>query len=61
MLFLAGAIGSVWAVAQWALSGFGAIYGGGLMRVLVLSLTAITVAIQAAAAGFLASVFALRR
>jgi len=61
VLFLAGAIGTIWAVAQWALSGFGAIYGGGLMRVLVLSLTAITVAIQAAAAGFLASVFALRR
>jgi hypothetical protein len=31
------------------------------MRVLVMSLTAVAVAIQLAAAGFLASVFALRR
>jgi hypothetical protein len=31
------------------------------MRVLVLSLTGVTVAIQLAAAGFLASVFSLRR
>ena len=61
VLFLAGVGGTVWAVVHWALSGFGAIYDANVMRVLVLSLTAITVAIQAAAAGFLASVFALRR
>jgi glycosyltransferase involved in cell wall biosynthesis len=61
VLFLAGVIGSLWAVAQWAGTGFGAIHDTGVMRVLVLSLTAVTVAIQAAAAGFLASVFALRR
>ena len=61
VLFLAGVGGSVWAVVHWALSGFGQIYDANVMRVLVLSLTAITVAIQAAAAGFLASVFALRR
>jgi len=61
VIFLAGVIGTVWAVVYWAGSGFGPIHYNGVMRVLVLSLTAVTVAIQLAAAGFLASVFALRR
>jgi len=61
VIFLAGLAGSVWAVAHWAASGFGPILYNGVMRVLVLSLTGVAVAIQMAAAGFLASVFALRR
>ncbi len=61
VIFLAGVVGSVWAVAEWAGSGFGPIVYHGVMRLLVLSLTGVAVAIQMAAAGFLASVFALRR
>jgi hypothetical protein len=61
VLFLVGAAGTVYAVAHWAGSGFGPIHYNGVMRVLVLSLTGVAVAIQLAAAGFLASVFSLRR
>ncbi|HEX4196776.1 MAG TPA: glycosyltransferase family 2 protein [Caulobacteraceae bacterium] len=61
VIFLAGALGAGWAVFNWAGSGFGPIHYYGVMRVLVMSLTAVAVAIQLAAAGFLASVFALRR
>jgi hypothetical protein len=61
VIFVAGAAGVGWAAFDWAGSGFGPIVYNTVMRVLVLSLTAITVAIQLAAAGFLASVFALRR
>jgi glycosyltransferase involved in cell wall biosynthesis len=61
VIFLAGALGASWAVFDWAGSGFGPIHYNGVMRVLVMSLTAVAVAIQLAAAGFLASVFALRR
>jgi len=61
VIFLAGVAGGAWAVTQWAASGFGPILYHGVMRVLVLSLTGVAVAIQMAAAGFLASVFALRR
>jgi hypothetical protein len=61
LIFLAGAAGAGWAVIYWAGSGFGPIHYNVLLRVLVLSLTAVAVAIQLAAAGFLASVFALRR
>ncbi len=61
VIFVAGALGAGWAVFDWAGSGFGPIHYNGVMRVLVMSLTAVAVAIQLAAAGFLASVFALRR
>jgi glycosyltransferase involved in cell wall biosynthesis len=61
IIFLAGVAGSAWALVHWAGSGFGPIHYNGVMRVLVTSLTAVAVAIQLAAAGFLASVFALRR
>jgi glycosyltransferase involved in cell wall biosynthesis len=61
VVFLVGLGGLIIAVMHWASSGFGPIPSNGVMRVLAVSLTAITVAIQLAAAGFLASVFALRR
>jgi glycosyltransferase involved in cell wall biosynthesis len=61
LIFLAGAAGAGWAAIYWAGSGFGPIQYNVVLRVLVLSLTAVAVAIQLAAAGFLASVFALRR
>jgi len=61
VIFLAGAAGIAWSVIHWAGSGFGDLADHGVMRVLVISLTSIAVAIQFAAAGFLASVFTLRR
>jgi hypothetical protein len=61
VIFLVGAAGTAFAVVEWAGSGFGPIHYYGVMRVLVLSLTGVAVAIQLAAAGFLASVFSLRR
>ena len=60
-ILLAGLAGSAWAVTYWAGSGFGPIHYNGVIRVLVISLTAVAAAIQLAAAGFLASVFPLRR
>jgi hypothetical protein len=61
VIFLVGGAGAAYAVSQWAGTGFGPIHYNGVMRVLVLSLTGVAVAIQLAAAGFLASVFSLRR
>jgi hypothetical protein len=61
VIFLAGAVGAGWAVFHWAGSGFGPIHYNVVMRVLVIALTAVTVAIQLAASGFLASMFTLRR
>ena len=61
VVFAAGVIGTVWAVATWAASGFGPIVYDGVMRGLIASLTAVTVGVQLAASGFLASVFTLRR
>jgi hypothetical protein len=61
VIFLAGAVGATSAVTIWAHSGFGPIHYHGVLRLLVLSLTGVAVAIQLAAAGFLASVFSLRR
>ena len=61
VIFLAGVAGAASAVVIWAHSGFGPIHYSGVMRLLVLSLTGVAVAIQLAAAGFLASVFSLRR
>jgi hypothetical protein len=60
-LLLAGGAGAVWAIAGWARSGFGPIPYNNVMRLLVPSLTAVALAIQLAASGFLASVFTLRR
>jgi len=61
VIFLAGVSGIAWSVIHWAGSGFGDLSDHGVMRVLVISLTGVAVAIQLAAAGFLASVFTLRR
>lgn len=60
-VFLLGVAGAVWAVVQWAHVGFGPILYNDVMRGLVISLTAVAVAIQLAASGFLASVLSLRR
>jgi hypothetical protein len=61
LIFLLGVAGAIWAVSLWAQAGFGPIHYHGVMRILVISLTAVAVAVQLAASGFLASVFTLRR
>ncbi len=61
VLLLAGSAGVAWAIYGWAQSGFGPILYNNVMRLLVPSMTAIALAIQLGASGFLASVFTLRR
>ena len=61
VLLLAGVAGVAWAMWGWAQSGFGPIPYNNVMRLLVPSMTAVALAIQLGASGFLASVFTLRR
>jgi hypothetical protein len=61
VLLVLGGAGAAWAIFGWAQSGFGPILYNNVMRLLVPSMTAMALAIQLAAAGFLASVFTLRR
>ncbi len=61
VVFLAGVAGAAWAVAQWAQLRFGQIVSFDVMRLLVISLTAVAVSVQLGACGFLASVFTIRR
>ena len=61
VVLVGGAAGTVWAVASWASRGFGPIQVYDVLRILAPSLTAIAVAVQLAASGFLASVFTIRR
>ncbi len=56
-----GAAGVAWSVMQWAASGFAPIHLYSVMRLLVPSLTAVAVACQMAAAGFLSSILTIRR
>lgn len=60
-VFVVGALGAGWAVVGWARSGFGPILYNNVMRLLLPSLTAVAIAVQLAASGFLASVFELRK
>jgi glycosyltransferase involved in cell wall biosynthesis len=57
LLLVIGLVGSLWAVYSWVAAGFGPIPDNGIMRVLVLSLTAIVVAVQMIASAFLISIF----
>lgn len=61
VIFFLGALGAGVAVSRWAGSGFGPIVYNDVMRMLVISLTAVTVAVQLGAAGVLASMLNLRR
>jgi glycosyltransferase involved in cell wall biosynthesis len=61
VLLVVGCAGTSWAIWGWAQSGFGPILYNNVMRLLVPSMTAIALAIQLGASGFLASVFTLRR
>lgn len=60
-LFVAGALGFGAALGYWVSTGFGPIEFAWLQKVVVVSLTTVTVAIQLAFTGFLASVFALEK
>ena len=60
-IFLAGAAGMVWAVSIWAQHHFGPILYFDVMRIWVISLTAVACALQLGATGFLASVLNIRR
>ena len=61
VLLIVGGVGVAWAIWGWAQSGFGPIPYNNVMRLLVPSMTAVALAIQLGASGFLASVFTLRR
>jgi hypothetical protein len=58
--FYTGAAGVIWAISLWAGGNFGPISYSGFMRVVVVSLTALTLAIQIASNAFLASIFTIR-
>jgi hypothetical protein len=60
LLFAIGLVGSLWAVYSWVASGFGPINYNGVMRILVISLTAIVVSVQMIASAFLSSIFEIR-
>ena len=61
VIMIAGLIGVTTAVVRWVGNGFGPIVYNDVMRMLVISLTAVAVAVQIAAAGFLASMLNIRR
>jgi hypothetical protein len=61
VILACGLVGVISAVMQWVGNGFGPIAYNGVMRILVISLTAVAVAVQIAAAGFLASMLNIRR
>ena len=60
-VMIIGVAGVAWAVERWAAVSFGPIQFFDVLRILAPSLTAIAVAVQLAASGFLASVFTIRR
>jgi hypothetical protein len=61
VILLACLIGTTTAVVRWVGNGFGPIVYNDVMLMLVIQLTAVAVAVQIAAAGFLASILNSRR
>jgi glycosyltransferase involved in cell wall biosynthesis len=59
MIALFGAAGFIWCVSQWASVGFGALEYAGIMRMLVISLTAIVIGFQLAFSGFLSAIISI--
>ena len=53
---LCGLMGAIWCAAQWASTGFGPLEYSALLRILILSLTAITIGVQLALTGFLLAI-----
>ena len=60
LLFVGGLFGFGLAIGRWAALNFGPIRTNDIMRILIISLTAMALATQAAAAIFLASIFGIR-
>ena len=60
IILLLGLSGSLWAVYSWMAIGFGPITYNDTMRVLVVSLTAVVIAVQMIASAFLISIFEIR-
>jgi glycosyltransferase involved in cell wall biosynthesis len=56
LLAMAGLAGLVWCSMQWASTGFGGLEYSVLLRILVLSLTAIAIGIQLGLTGFLSAI-----
>lgn len=60
LLVAGGVVGVVVAVVEWASFDFGPITTNTIMRILLISLTAITLGVQSIASAFLASIFDIR-
>jgi hypothetical protein len=58
-IVLIGIAGFVWCMDQWASVGFGPLQYANVMRVLIISLTAIAIGFQLALAGFLLAITAI--
>ncbi len=58
-IVLMGIVGFVWCMAQWASVGFGPLQYANVMRILIISLTAIAIGFQLALAGFLSAIMAI--
>ena len=56
-LFMSGLLGLLWCVGSWGSTGFGPIEYTAMLRVLMLSLTAVAAAMQISFAAFLAGMF----
>jgi hypothetical protein len=56
-LFLVGTAGLIWCIWNWASAGFGPLEYASLLRILMLSLTAVAAAVQLAFTAFLAGIF----
>jgi hypothetical protein len=60
-VLLLGLGGAVWASARWAVDGLGPIHDHNTLRLLLLSLTAVSAAVQVGAGGFFGSILSVRK
>ena len=56
VVFLSGFAGVIWCLLQWASTGFGPLEYSALLRILILSLTAIAIGVQLTLTGFLSAI-----
>jgi len=56
IITILGLSGLIWCTLQWASTGFGPLEYSALLRILVVSLTAIAIGIQLALTGFLSAI-----
>ena len=59
LIFLAGLLGLSWAFLQWSAVDFGALIYGRVLRVVIISITAMVIGAQLILSGFLAGVIAI--